>query len=70
MAQCCGKSKVKSNVTVRTTVNPAKTINYSSAVKSNRRPAGRLVNLCEVCRTRTVSSICPICNTPIESSKN
>lgn len=70
MAQCCGKSKSKQNVTIRKKVDPSKVINYTSAVKSNRRPSGRIVNMCEVCRTRTVSTICPICNTPIEPTKN
>lgn len=68
MAQCCGKSKSKQNVTLRQKVDPNKVINYSSAVKSNRK--GRIVKTCEICRTRTVSPICPICNTPMESPEN
>jgi rubrerythrin len=65
---CCGKKKKKDTVqTAKSEQGSKKVIQYTSAVKSNRRPAGRLVKQCSVCRTRSVSEICPICNIPMEN---
>jgi len=66
---CCGKKKKS---TVNTNTNKSGNIKiskYSSAVKSNRVPAGSIARECSICKTKTIARFCPICNISLVEEK-